>query len=98
VLTKQEGALLTQAGVRALTLLAPESSTKRLPELLSSRAEGALKAMLKLLLLSTLSLEPLPAKEVTTPEGVTLRMRLFCESATSTEPQKSCARPRGALN
>ena len=42
--------------------------------------------------------EPLPASVLTTPPGVTLRMRLFDESPTITLPLESKATPKGLLN
>ena len=42
--------------------------------------------------------EPLPAKVVTTPSGVILRILKLLESATYTFPLESTAIPRGVLN
>ena len=77
--------------------LFPESPMKTFPAVSTATPRGALKEA-PVPVPSANAADPLPARVLTTPPGVTLRMRLLAESATNTLPMESVDTPQQLPN
>jgi hypothetical protein len=84
----------TPPGVTLRMRLLPQSATITLPLLSTATPQGVMNEA-PVPVPSANANDPFPASVVTTPPGVTLRMRLLRESATMTLPLLSTATPKG---